>query len=129
MQTSIIFLTAKSKEIGIGHFSRICKIAEACASYFTLDSTLWLLSGSHEDSSVFNRVIAEQRVEKIFERFNLPEFVIFDLHFSLINQSFKEILIHFKKSGTRIIGIDCSLELSSLVDIIWIPSFFIKAEL
>lgn len=129
MQTSIVFLSAKSKEIGIGHFSRICKIAEACDRHFSVYSTLWLLSGNGEKTSFFHETVDDEKVEHILNHQNHPDFVVFDLHSSFIDDHFKKALQHFRATGIKVIGVDCSLELCALVDIIWIPSFFIKPEL
>ena len=129
MQTSIIFVTAKSKEIGIGHFSRIRKIAEACSNSFLMDATLWLLSGRETEQEMFNRTVNEEHFGKIFELDPPPEYIVFDLHSSFIDEDFKSYLRLFTQNNIKIIGIDCSLELASVANIIWIPSFYIKPEL
>ena len=51
------------------------------------------------------------------------------MHFSFIDDVFKQNLKRFRKADIKLIGIDCGIDLSVLVDIVWIPSFFIKSEI
>ncbi len=119
--------------IGLGHLKRSILIANLLTEKLDMKVSL-LIQGETfkltniEKLSVNIIKLTDDLFSKI-KQYNELTFVFLDLSHNFIPENIISELLYFKNTSIRVISIDCLINHSSLLDKVFIPSFFIDPKI
>ena len=124
----ILLVCRISESVGIGHLSRIVRVAKALKANNFIELRIVVIGANIQrdylldfDHKFYTDSFSIEEAMIIEVGNYQPTTIVFDLYSDNINYS--KLLHAFKQKNIKLVAIDGFIEYCQLLDLIWIPSF------
>ncbi len=119
--------------IGLGHLKRSILIANLLTEKLNMKVSLLIQGETFKLKNIekfsVNIIKFTDNLFLKIKQYNELSFIFLDLSHDFIPENITSDLEYFKKTNIKVISIDCLIDHSSLLDKIFIPSFFINPKI